>query len=90
MIPIYNLIKNNDNYKCLWQYYRDEPALDNNTITNFPGNSVSFKYKVKITGKTLTDGNTKDVKIAVPLKNNYWNTFNYLWNLSYFNLATKL
>ena len=52
------------------QYYRDEPALDNNTITNFPGNSVSLKYKVKITGKTLNDGNTKDVKIAVPLKNN--------------------
>ena len=71
MIPIYNLIKKSDNYKCLWQYYRDEPALDNNTITNFPGNSVSLKYKVKITGKTLTDGNTKDVKIAVPLKNNY-------------------
>ena len=30
--------------------------------------SESFKSKMKITGNTPTDGNTKDVKIAVPLK----------------------
>ena len=31
-------------------------------------NSESFKFKMKITGKTIATGNTKDVKIAVPLK----------------------
>ena len=31
-------------------------------------NYESFKFKVKITGKAPADGNTKDVKIAVPLK----------------------
>ena len=30
--------------------------------------SESFKYKIKITGKTPADGNTKDVEIVVPLK----------------------
>ena len=54
----YNLIE----YCCnhlkrlvsLRQYYRDEPALDSNgNIVNSPGNSASFKSKVKITGKSL-------------------------------------
>ena len=39
----------------------DEP---NNTLAN----SESFKSKVKITGKTPDDGNTKIVEITVPLK----------------------
>ena len=30
-------------------------------------NSISFKHKIKITGKSVAV-NTKDVKIAVPLK----------------------
>ena len=30
--------------------------------------SESFKSKIKITGNTLDDGNTKNVEIAVPLK----------------------
>ena len=73
VIPMYNLIEYSDNYSktsvSLWQYYRDDP---NNNITQ----SESFKYKIKITGKTLTVGNTKDVKIAVPLKylSNFWKT----------------
>ena len=34
----------------LWQYYRDQPALnDNGNIINLPGNSASFKLKVKNT-----------------------------------------
>ena len=51
----------------LWKYYRDDP---NDNLTQ------SFKYKIKTTGKTPTAGNTKDVKIAVPLKylNNFWRT----------------
>ena len=40
--------------KSLWQYYRDDPALDNNkSIIDFPANnknSISFKFKEKITG----------------------------------------
>ena len=53
--------------KHLWQYYKDEPD------DNLAG-SESFKSKVKITGCTFTGGNTKDVKIVVPLKHlsNFW------------------
>ena len=65
VIKMYNLIEYSNNYLItsgsLWQYYRDDP--DNN-ITE----SGSFKYKIKITGKTPADGNTKDVKIVVPLR----------------------
>ena len=46
-MPMYSLIEYSD--KCLktsaslWQYYRDEAAIDdNNNIFNFPGNSESF------------------------------------------------
>ena len=34
----------------------------------FPGNSASFKYKAKITGKTLAAGNKLDLKITALLK----------------------
>ena len=55
--------------ESLRQYYRDD---SNGTITE----SKWFKYKIKITGKTPATGNTKDVKIAVPLKylSNFWRT----------------
>ena len=72
-MPMYNLIEYSDNYSktsgSLWQYYKDDP---NDTITD----SESFKSKVKITGKTPNDGNTKDVEIIVPLKylSNFWRT----------------
>ena len=63
--PIYNLIDYSDNYSKisgnLWQYYKEEP---NDNLAN----SESFKSKLKITGKTPADGNTKDVKIIVLLK----------------------
>ena len=45
----------------LWQYYRDEPSA---ALRNFE----SFKFKVRMTESTTADGNTKDVKIAMPLK----------------------
>ena len=64
-MPIYNLIEYSDNYsqpsRSLWQYYRDNP---NDNITQ----SESFKHKIKITGKTLAAGNTKDVEIALSVK----------------------
>ena len=62
---MYNFIEYNDNYsktsRSLWQYYRDEP---NNNITE----SESLKSKIKITGYTPDNGNTKNVEIAVALK----------------------
>ena len=70
---MYNLIEYCDNHSkttvSLWQYYRDDP---NDNLTD----SESFKSKVKITGKTPNNGNTKDVEIIVPLKylSNFWRT----------------
>ena len=65
VMPMYNLIEYSDNYAktsgSLWQYYRDEP---NNNLAD----SESFKFKVKITGKTPAADNEKDVEIMVPLK----------------------
>ena len=66
--------------KILWQYYRDEPALDNNdNIIDFPAdnnNSVSFKFEQKITGQT-ENGGTKDVETKVLSKylNNFWRKY---------------
>ena len=80
VISAYNLIEYSDNYSkrsgSLWQYYRDEPALTNDgAADDFPSNSTSFKFKVKISGTTGADG-TKNVKIMVILKylNNFWRT----------------
>ena len=70
---MYNLIEYSDNYSktsgSLWQYYKDEPS-DNIT------QSKSFKFKIKITGKTPATGNTKEVEIIAPLKylSNFWKT----------------
>ena len=71
VMPMYNLIEYSDNYSktsgSLWQYYKDIP---NDNLAR----SESFKHKVKITGKTPNNGNTKDVEIIVPLKylSNFW------------------
>ena len=55
----------------LWQYYIDEPALDdNNNIFDFPTNNnnrISLKFKQQIKGQP-GNGGTKDVEIMVPLK----------------------
>ena len=73
VMPMYNLIECSDNYSktsgSLWQYYKDDP---NDNLEN----SESFKSKVKITGKTPSNGNTKDVEIIVSLKylSNFWRT----------------
>ena len=54
-----NLIEYSDNYSktlgSLWQYYRDEA---NNNITEFE----SLRSKIKITGNTPDNGNTKNVE----------------------------
>ena len=49
----------------LWRYYRDKPALKNNSnITDFPANhnnSISLKFKQYITGQAGNSG-TKMLK----------------------------
>ena len=68
---MYNLIEYSDNYSktsgSLWQFYKNDP---NNNMSR----SESFKSKLKVTGKTPDDGNTKDVEIMIPLKylSNFW------------------
>ena len=53
--------------ESLWQYYRNQPALDNNgKIIDFPdnnNNSASFKFKQQLIGQT-GNGGTKDVGIS--------------------------
>ena len=71
VMPMYKLIEYSNNYSktsgSLWQYYRDEPALNEGAeLDNFPGDSASFEYKQKIIGSTGNDG-TKAVQMA-PLK----------------------
>ena len=73
VMPMYNLIAYSHNYSktsgSLWKYYKDDP--DDN-ITD----SASFKSKIKMTGKTPDDGNTKDVEIVLTLRylSNFWRT----------------
>ena len=77
VLPMQNLIEYGDNYSktpgSSWPYHRDDP---NDIITW----SEPFKYKTKISGKTLVAGNTKNVKISVPLKylSNFWRTLEML------------
>ena len=73
VMPMYTLVEYSDNYSKtsgnLWQYCKDEP---HNNLTD----SESFKSKIKITGNTPADSNTKDVKMIVPVKylSNFWRT----------------
>ena len=66
VMPMYNLIEYSDNY-----------SKTSGSLFQYLARSESFKYKVKITGKSPADGNTKDVEIIVPLKylSNFWRTF---------------
>ena len=76
VMPMCNLIEYSCNYSktsgSLWQHYTDEPNDNLGKTTN----SESFKSKLKITGNTPADGNTKDVEIIEPLKylSNFWRT----------------
>ena len=73
VMPMYNLIEYSEYYSkasgSLWQYDKDEP-YDN------LAHSESFKSKIKVTGNTPADGNTKNVEIILPLKylSNFWKT----------------
>ena len=73
VMPMYDVTEYSDNFSktsgSLWQYYEDDP---NNNLTD----SELFNSKVKVTGETPADRNTKDVEIIVPLKylSNFWRT----------------
>ena len=73
-MPMYNLIEYSDNYQdssaTIYQYKRDEPP-EANAINDLTTNtSSSFKYKVKLLGNPVLDGNIakRSVKVVVPLK----------------------
>ena len=80
---MYNLIKQSGTYSKisgrLWQFYRDEPAINNNNnnidFSDNNDNSISFKFKQQITGQPGNCG-TKDIKIMTQLKylSNFWRT----------------
>ena len=85
-MPMHNSTEYTDNYwktsESLWLYYSDEPFIsDNGNITDVADdhNSVSFKYKQKITGQTKNDGRN-DVEIMVPLEylSNFWRNLEML------------
>ena len=84
-MPMYSLLEYSDNYSktsgSLFQYFKDIPNDD-------LGRSESFKCKVKIIGKTPTDGNTKDVEIIVPLK--YLSSFWRILEMPLFNCEINL
>ena len=65
----------------IMNHYKDEDEPNNNlSYKDEPNNNLadseSFKFKVKITGKSPAADNEKDVEIMVPLKylNNFWRT----------------
>ena len=74
VMPMYNLIEYSDNYfkasGSLWQYNRDEPAIDFLASNN---NSFSLNFKGKITGQTGDNG-TKVIDVMISLKylSNFW------------------
>ena len=73
IMPMYGLIEYSDNYSktsgSLWEYYRDEPVLNNNgAIIDFPAdnnNSALFKFKTKITDRKGNDGIKDVLKMAL-------------------------
>ena len=78
---MYNFIEYSDDYsktsRSLWQYYKNEP---NDNLKD----SESLKSKIKVTGNTPPDGNTKDVEIIVPLKylSNFWELLIINWTIN--------
>ena len=100
VMPMYNLLEYNKSYtkttESFWNYYRDKSNdfVDNDydAIPIF-ANSVSFKYKTSVTGKTSNANrengeNTeqknkkakKNLEIVVPSKHlsNFWRTLDML------------
>ena len=94
VMPMYKLIEYSDNYQyssaTLYQYKRDElPEAD--VVASLTTNtSSSFKYKVKLLGNPVLDGNIakRSVKVVVPLK--YLSNFFRSLEMSLINCKIKL
>ena len=78
-MPMYHLIEPNYNYSKIsrssYQYYRDEPAIENNNvIVDFANNNTtnSFNLKKELTDQASNNG-AKNVEIIVRSK--YLNNF---------------
>ena len=84
-MPMYNLIEYSGNYSRtsgnLWQYYKDEP---NDNLAH----PELFKSNIKITGNIPANGNTKNVKIKLPLK--YLTNFRRTFEMSLINCEVNL
>ena len=97
VMPMFNLIEYSNNYskptRILWQYCRDELALDDgDAITDFKHLMlllIRLKSNKKVTGKASNNG-TKIVEIMVPLKNlsNFWRTLEI--SLIYYEIILDL
>ena len=93
-MPMYNLIEYSDNYQdssaTLYQYKRDEPPEANSINDLTTNTSSSFKYKVKLLGNPVLDGNIakRSVKVVVPLK--YLSNFFRSLEMSLINCKIKL
>ena len=89
---MYNLIEYREKYSktsgSLYQYYRDEPVVnDNDNIIYFPNdknNNILSKFKQQTTRQTENNV-TKDVEIIVPLK--YFSNF---WRMPLINYKSSL
>ena len=54
--------------ESLWQYSRNEPALNDTNIVDFDGDITDpFRFKAKITG-TTNDAGPEDVEVALLLR----------------------
>ena len=75
VMPTYNLTEHNDNHsntsEILWQYYRNEQAVDANDyitcLNEANATTDTLKIKDAITVKT-GNNDKKEVEIKVPLK----------------------
>ena len=96
VMTMYNLLEYSDNYlkisRILWQYCRNEPAVnDNGGIIDFTAdNSETDSSKIKKTSKKAKNGQ-KQVKIMLPLKKlrNFWRILEMLLINCKINLDVK-
>ena len=96
VMPMYNLLEYSDNYlkisRILWQYCRNEPAVnDNGGIIDFTAdNTETDSSKIKKTSKKAKNGQ-KQVKIMLPLKKlrNFWRILEMLLINCKINLDVK-
>ena len=66
VMPMYNLIEYSDNYQdssaMLYQYKRDEPPEANAIADLTADTSSCFKYKIKLLGDPVLEGNIGKIK----------------------------